>query len=154
MSYIENNLIDGEQVVYEGRISLWSVSAWLTAGIVGLPFIAVRESWAMFPFFGSVACLAYVLIQYGSNELAVTTKRVISKKGFISRQTVEISLNRVEGVEVHQTATQRAMGFGSVFVSGTGSHKARIENVKDPMMFRQAFLETLDRREKGQREDA
>ena len=152
MSYIQDNLIEGERVVYEGRISLWSVSRWLTAGILGLPFIAVDSQWAMFPFFGSVACLAYVLIQYLSNELAVTTKRVISKKGFVSRQTVEISLSRVEGVEVHQTAAQRAMGYGSVHVSGTGSHKARIENIKDPMLFRQAFLETLDRREQEARD--
>jgi uncharacterized membrane protein YdbT with pleckstrin-like domain len=150
MSYIENNLIVGEQVVYEGRISLWSVSRALTAGLIGLPFILVGSKWALIPFFVAVACLAYVLVQYASNELAVTNKRVISKRGFVARQTVEISLSRVEGVEVHQTAAQRAMGYGNVFVSGTGSHRARIENVKDPMKFRQQFLEALDRYESSQ----
>jgi len=154
MSYIENNLIAGEEVVYEGRISLWSVSRAVTCAVLGLPFILVGSRWALIPFFLGVACLAYVLIQYASNELAVTTNRVISKRGFVSRQTVEISLSRVEGVEVHQTAAQRAMGYGSVFVSGTGSHRARIENVKDPMRFRQAFLEVLDRYEASQREQA
>ena len=78
MSYIENNLIAGEEVVYEGRISLWSVSRAVTCAVLGLPFILVGSRWALIPFFLGVACLAYVLILYASNELAVTTMRVIS----------------------------------------------------------------------------
>ena len=148
MSYIDSNLIEGEEVIYEGQISLWSLSKWIVVGIMGVAFIFYHSFWVLIPFIGGVACLIWAFVQFVSTELAVTNKRVIAKYGLVARKTVEISLSRVEGVEVQQSFNQRLLGYGSVFVSGTGSHKARIANVKDPMAFRQAFLGVLDRHEK------
>lgn len=148
MSYIDRHLIKGEEVLYEGRISIWSLSNLILTGILGTAFIFFPATWVIYPFLAGVGCFAYAVIQFASTEVAVTNKRVISKRGFVSRKTVEISLGRVEGVAVQQTMPQRMLGFGSVYVSGTGSHKASIANVHDPMAFRAAFLEVLDKHEK------
>lgn len=148
MSYIDSHLIKGEEVVYEGRISIWSLSNLIVMGIMGTAFIFFRANWVIFPFLLGVGCFGYAVIKFASTEVAVTNKRVISKRGFVARKTVEISLGRVEGVEVQQSMAERMLGYGSVYVSGTGSHKARIANVHDPMAFRAAFLEVLDQHEK------
>ncbi|MBK6616708.1 PH domain-containing protein [Ottowia sp.] len=152
MSYIDSNLIEGEEVIYEGQISLWSLTKWIGLGVFGCAFIFYKSAWVLLPFVGGVACLIWAFVQFVSTELAVTSKRVIAKYGLVARRTVEISLNRVESVEVQQSVPQRLLGYGSVFVSGTGSHKARIENVFDPMSFRQALLGVLDKSEQQELE--
>lgn len=148
MSYIDNHLIRGEEVLYEGRISIWSLSGLIIMGFLGTSFVLLKSFWVAIPFLLGIAAFCCAVIKFASTELVVTNKRVVAKYGFVARRTVEISLGKVEGVEVQQTIVERMLGFGSVFVSGTGSHKARIKDVHDPMLFRAAFLEALDRHEK------
>ena len=148
MSYIDSNLIRGEEVIYEGQISLWSLSKWIVVGVLGVAFVFYHSFWVLIPFVGGSTCLVWAFVQFVSTELAVTNKRVIAKYGLVARKTVEISLSRVESVEVQQSFNERLLGYGNVFISGIGSHKARISNVQDPMAFRQAFLGVLDKHEK------
>lgn len=152
MSYIQDHLITGEEVVYEGRISIWSLSKLLAGGVIGTAFIFYKSAWVLVPFLFGIGCFTYAVIKFASTELAVTNKRVVAKYGFVSRKTVEIGLGKIEGVEVQQSVPERILGYGSVFVSGTGSHKARIAHVHDPMAFRGAFLEVLDQHEKQELE--
>jgi uncharacterized membrane protein YdbT with pleckstrin-like domain len=147
MSYIDKNLIKGEEVLYEGRISIWSLANLLLMGVLGTAFIFFKATWVIVPFLLGVGAFTYAVVKFASTELVVTNKRVVAKYGFVARRTVEISLGKVEGIEVQQTFTERLLKYGSIYVSGTGSHKARISNVHDPMSFRGAFLEALERQE-------
>jgi len=76
--------------------------------------------------------------------LAITNKRIIVKFGFIRRQTVEISLSKVESIQVNQGLWGRVFNFGSLVVTGSGSSHAPIHEVSDPMGFRRAFVEAQD----------
>jgi len=42
----------------------------------------------------------FSLIKYKTSEFGVTNKRVIVKVGFISRNSLEVLLNKAEGVQV------------------------------------------------------
>ena len=86
--------------------------------------------------------MAYV--RYKSTELAVTTKRVIVKHGFIRRQTVEINLNKVESIQVDQGVLGRLFNFGTLVISGTGTSHAPIAGISEPMGFRKAFIEAQE----------
>jgi uncharacterized membrane protein YdbT with pleckstrin-like domain len=77
-------------------------------------------------------------------ELAVTTKRVIVKHGFVRRQTIEINLNRVESIQVEQGLLGRLFNFGTLIVSGTGTSHAPLAGIAEPMGFRKAFIEAQD----------
>ena len=148
MSYIDRHLIKGEEVLYEGRISIWSLFNLIFLGVLGTAFIFYKAAWVIVPFLVGVGAFSYAVVKFASTELVVTNKRVVAKYGWVARRTVEIGLGKVEGVEVQQTMAERLLGYGSLFISGTGSHKARIGNVADPMSFRGAFLEALDMHEK------
>jgi len=52
-------------------------------------------------------------------EFAVTTKRVIASRIFISRTTEEMSME-VETVDVDQSVLGRILGYGTLRVTGTG----------------------------------
>jgi uncharacterized membrane protein YdbT with pleckstrin-like domain len=84
------------------------------------------------------------LIRRNSTELAVTNRRVIAKFGLVRRSTVELNLAKVESIRVEQTVGGRLFGYGSVFVTGTGSTMDPIPYIADPIKFRQAVQSATD----------
>ena len=132
-SYIEEALVQDEKVVHVGHVSLWSLWHILALGVVLLPVFGI-----------GLIFLVVAYVRYKSVELAVTTKRLIVKHGFVRRQTVEINLNRVESVQVEQGLLGRLFNFGTLIVSGTGTSHAPLTGIAEPMGFRRAFIEEQD----------
>jgi uncharacterized membrane protein YdbT with pleckstrin-like domain len=79
-----------------------------------------------------------------STELAVTNKRVITKFGFIQRDTVELNIQKVESVQVQQGIMGRMLDFGTIVIAGGGNPQAPVPGIRDPMGFRRAFLEAQE----------
>ena len=132
-SYVEGALVAGEKLVHSGQLSLWAMWHLIALGVV------------LTPLFGlGLVFLAMAYVRYKSTELAVTTKRVIVKHGFIRRQTVEINLNKVESIQVDQGVLGRLFNFGTLVISGTGTSHAPIAGISEPMGFRKAFIEAQE----------
>jgi len=132
-SYVEGALVKDEKVVHTGHISLWSLWHLIGLGILLLPAFGVGLIFLV---------LAYV--RYKSTELAVTTKRVIVKHGFVRRQTIEINLGKVESIQVDQSLLGRMFDFGTLVVAGTGASHAPLTGIAAPLAFRKAFIEAHD----------
>jgi uncharacterized membrane protein YdbT with pleckstrin-like domain len=66
-------------------------------------------------------------------EQGVTNKRVILKKGIVSRTSEEMKLTSIETVEIIQGIWGRIFGFGSVKVTGRGTSDVVFKNIDDPM---------------------
>jgi uncharacterized membrane protein YdbT with pleckstrin-like domain len=135
-SYVEGALVEDERVVHAGRISLWSLWHLIGLGILLLPV-----------FGAGLIFLVVAYVRYQSTELAVTTKRVIVKHGFIRRRTVEINLSKVESIQVDQGVLGRVFDFGTLIVAGTGTSHAPLKGIAAPMEFRKAFIEAQDSRD-------
>jgi uncharacterized membrane protein YdbT with pleckstrin-like domain len=133
-NYVEGALVKDEKIVHFGSISLWSLWHLFAAGVLLLPVFGI-----------GLIFLAIAYVRYRSVELAVTTKRVIVKHGFIRRQTVEMNLNKVESIQVEQSVLGRLFNFGTLIVSGTGTSNAPLAGIAEPAAFRKAFIEAQDR---------
>ncbi|QEW05634.1 PH domain-containing protein [Nitrincola iocasae] len=131
--YIESTLISDEKVIYEGRVSKWSLLPLILLGFITL-FLYIG------PIFWVIAYL-----RYKTTELAFTNKRVIAKFGFISRRTVELSLPKVESMQVDQSIIGRIFDYGTLIISGAGNPQAPIPGISMPMVFRRSFMEYIDR---------
>jgi uncharacterized membrane protein YdbT with pleckstrin-like domain len=131
-SYVEKALVQGEQVLYIGRISLWSLFPQLFFGILLAPVII------------GLFILVPALVRYRSTELAVTNKRVIAKFGLIRRQTVELNVAKIESVQVQQGVMGRLFDFGSIIVAGGGNPFEAVLGIANPLGFRRAFLEAQE----------
>ncbi|WP_199504355.1 PH domain-containing protein [Qipengyuania sp. YIM B01966] len=129
-SFIDSTLNDGEVVRHEAKVSIWSLAGWIILGLVTLPI-----------FIGPVFWLI-AFLRWKTTELAVTNRKVVAKFGFISRDTTELLLPKVESVRVHQGIFGRIFNYGSVIISGTGTSQAPIKGISDPMIFRRQFMET------------
>lgn len=137
-SYVEDALVKDEKLLHVGHISKWSMWHLLVFGVLLLPALGI-----------GLILLGIAYVRYKSFELAVTSKRVIVKHGFISRQTVEMNLSKVESIQVEQGALGRMFNFGTLIVSGTGTSHAPMVGIADPMGFRRAFIEAQDASRQG-----
>lgn len=117
--YVHENLISGEEVVYETRLH------WIT-------FVSLKGIFTLF---------IAPLIAYLTSEFAITNKRVIIKTGFISRNTFEMNLSKIESINVNQSILARILGYGTIVIMGTGSMREPFADIKDPLAFRRKFLE-------------
>jgi uncharacterized membrane protein YdbT with pleckstrin-like domain len=132
-SYVDQVLIQGEQVLHRARLSVWPYALHV---LIGLALAVVIVG---------LGVLAWVYVKIKSTEVAITNKRIILKQGFISRSTVEINLSKVESVQVDQSLAGRALDFGTLLISGTGTSVAPIYGVAGPLEFRKQFMIATDR---------
>ena len=122
MSYIEESLSTGEKIEALFRLHwfawipmfIWIVLGLLTFGLTWL--VAIYE-------FLRLKCL----------EQGLTNKRVILKKGIISRKTEEMKLTSIETVEINQGVIGRIFGFGTVKISGRGISDVIFNGIDDPI---------------------
>lgn len=128
-SYIKSTLIKDEKIIYEGKISIWSLVPLFTVGLILLPI-----------YIGILFWLA-AIIRYMTTELAFTNKRVIAKFGFISRKTIELNLMKIESLQVNQGIFGRIFNFGTLVISGAGNPQAPIPGISNPMIFRRSLME-------------
>jgi uncharacterized membrane protein YdbT with pleckstrin-like domain len=131
-SYVEAALIKDERIVHVGRISLWSLWRYTVPGVVLLP-VGI-----------GLVFLGIAYVKYKTTELAITTRRVIAKFGFVSRRTVELNIQKVESIQVEQTVMGRLLDYGTLVISGGGNPQAPIPGISDPIAFRKAFIEAQD----------
>lgn len=124
MSYIKKTLISDEKIVATFKLH-W---------IVYLKYILFW--WLFFPIIW--------LIQALFIEYALTTKRVVSKEGVISRNTEEMRLAKAETIEVKQGILGRILGYGTVIVTGTGSSYVAFKTVADPLKVKRHIDSELD----------
>ncbi len=75
-----------------------------------------------------------------TTEIVVTDKRVIHKIGLFSRATEEMNISQVETVDVHQSILGRILGYGAVFIRGSGSGWEPLRMVASPLQMRNAII--------------
>ncbi|MBY0363141.1 MAG: PH domain-containing protein [Phreatobacter sp.] len=81
-----------------------------------------------------------------TTELAVTSRKVVAKWGFIARSTIEQRLEKVDSVAVDQTFLGRVLNFGNVTVHGTGINATPIKMIADPLAFRRKVEQAIEAR--------
>ena len=72
-------------------------------------------------------------------EIAITNNRLVYKRGLIARQVGEISIDRIEGVNVLQTVFGRIYNYGRLAIRGMGVGEVVLPPIEDPITFRKAI---------------
>jgi uncharacterized membrane protein YdbT with pleckstrin-like domain len=75
-----------------------------------------------------------------TTEIAVTNRRVIFKRGFIRRRTIEMNMDKVESVDVDQSILGRVFDYGDVTIRGTGAGLEPLRTIDSPLEFRNAVI--------------
>jgi uncharacterized membrane protein YdbT with pleckstrin-like domain len=105
MKYIDRVLAPNEQIIHETGLHWIVFLAPLTC--LAIAFFAAQSvkpndvgaaAFVVLIFGGlGLFFLLKALIDWWTTEIAVTTHRVVYKRGLIARETIEINFNRIEG---------------------------------------------------------
>jgi hypothetical protein len=121
-------------------------------GKIGLPLNPNDPWWAMvwqlhpgvkivallFFVFGLMKFASMMIIRF-STEIAVTSARIIYKRGLVARYVGEMSIDRIEGVSVYQSVMGRLFDFGNIIIRGLGVGEVILPPIRDPIKFRRAI---------------
>ena len=132
-SFVQGTLGKDEKIVVEGRVSGWALAPALVFGFLTIPLFGL----------GLIIIIQAIFI-YISTELAVTNKRIVAKTGLIKRSTIELNIQKVESIQVHQGIFGRILNYGSLVISGAGNPQAPIPNIANPMDFRRQATEAIE----------
>ena len=149
--YIDKILQPGERVLFSTNehwmFFLPAIAAWIVAVIflVLWRFFAADALALVCLAFAAVAGLAALYwtaaawFHRWTTEIDVTNMRVVHKTGFIKRRTFEMSLDKVESVDVNQSILGRLMNYGDLTIQGVGEGTQTISTVTSPLAFRSAI---------------
>jgi len=141
MSYVDSNLLPGEQVTFRTHLSLVIFTVPVVLAVLALVFYLIgpgtRTVGHLF-LLGALAVGAVKYLDYATSEFAVTNKRIIIKVGFLKRRTLEMQVQKVETVAVDQGIGARILGYGNILVTGTGGTKEAFAHVSAPLKLRHA----------------
>jgi uncharacterized membrane protein YdbT with pleckstrin-like domain len=149
--YIDKVLQPGEWVLYSTNAHwmffLPAIAAWVVAVVflVLSRMVAADALKSVCLAFAAVAGLvalywtATAWFHRWTTETDVTNMRVVHKTGFIKRRTFEMSLDKVESVDVNQSILGRLMNYGDITIQGVGEGTQTISTIASPLAFRNAI---------------
>ena len=146
MPYVDRVLQEGESVRHIARISwvtylpglfLWAVAGVLAGLLPSAPalhFLVLTVAAIVF-IIGAIL-LARAWFHRVTTEIAVTDRRIIYKRGFVRRYTVEMHMDKVESVDVDQSIFGRLLDYGDVIIHGTGAGIEPLSYIDHPLELR------------------
>jgi uncharacterized membrane protein YdbT with pleckstrin-like domain len=145
--YIDDILQPGEKVLYSTNAHWIFYQPAIGGWVLALAFVVLSRMVADTPelLCLSLAAIAAIAALYWTfkawfhrwtTETDVTNLRVVHKTGFIKRRTFEMSLDKVESVDVNQSILGRILNYGSVTVRGVGEGAETIDMIASPLEFR------------------
>ena len=144
MGYVDSNLLPNEQVTYRARLHRIIYLLPICVLIVAIGVAAIGGGWIAVGL-GVIGLVLLVppWIRSISSEFAVTNKRVLVKVGLIRRHSLELLLQKVEGIGVDQGILGRILGYGTITVSGTGGTREAFRMIARPLEFRRQVQASL-----------
>lgn len=147
MGYIDDNLMKGERIIYRSKLHWVIFILPALFFLIALPwmFSGDRALTPVGTFFILIGMVTGVIafIVYKTSEFGITNKRVIVKVGFISRNSLEVLLSKIEGIQVNQGILGRLLDYGSITISGTGGTKDPFHRIEAPLEFRKKAQEQI-----------
>ena len=145
--YIDEILQPGEKVLYSTSAHwmfyLPAIGVWILVAILLVASALVMGTLVLLCWAGAavLALLALYLtvkawFHRWTTETDVTNFRVVHKTGFIQRQTFEMSVDKVESVDVNQSILGRILNYGDVTIKGVGEGNETIPTIAAPLDFR------------------
>jgi uncharacterized membrane protein YdbT with pleckstrin-like domain len=153
-SYAESVLATGERIIYRAYISRWKfflsyLLGWLLLLAGPGAFVAMgtqvngRLAVVSILLLTGLVVIVVAVIRRQTTELVLTDRRIIMKRGFVSRDTVEMNLNKVESLHVNQGLLGRFLDYGDVTVVGTGSSLEPLRGIARPIELRKKLGEVV-----------
>lgn len=138
-SNTDNNL------VYKARLHwilfIWPVLVFAVGAYISMNFMSLYK--AGLAIMGlAVFWEAVVWLTYQCSYLIIKKKQIILCTGIFVRQTLDISLSKIESVDIRQSLLGSMFHYGSLVITGTGGTKQYINYLNKPLTCRR-YIEQI-----------
>ena len=149
--YVQEILQPGETVAFTGKVHwiIYLSAALFFLGGVAILIFGATATLADRPLINVISGFTFVLAVLSAvrawfarwtTEIAVTDRRIIYKRGFIRRHSIEMNMDKVESIDVDQSILGRAFDYGDVTVRGTGAGLEPLRTIDSPIEFRNCII--------------
>ena len=141
---IENKK-DGD-IVYQACLH-WVLFVWPAVFFCVAVYLGIRYP-SLRPICLGVALLAVfweavVWLTYQSSYLIIKPKQIILCTGIFVRQTLDLSLSKIESIDVRQSILGTVLHYGSLVITGTGGTRQYINYLNKPLTCRRYIEQML-----------
>jgi membrane protein YdbS with pleckstrin-like domain len=152
MAYYTSVLQPEEKVLVVGRLHWWIYGRGLMTLLIAIALLVFAErlpdsNWQRYAVVAAaaVAVLGLLLLSAAwvrrrATEIVVTDRRVIFKRGLLSRHSVEMNVGKIETVDVEQGFSGRIWNYGTLLIRGTGAGFEPLVGVGAPIAIRNAIV--------------
>ncbi len=167
MSYVQNHLSRGEEIVYETRQHWFAVVArvgiWFLVLIVAVALAiwigtndgpvlgettadSIVTVIAVAGLLGGLAYIGFVIWDWRNQEWLITTRRVIRAEGVLNKSVIDSNLEKINDARLDQSMFGRLFGFGTLDIL-TAAEEAGRNNladfpmIADPVQFKKAMFD-------------
>ena len=147
------NLLEGEEVVYKTGLHRWiliwpSLLILLSIAFIVVAVVSGPKGYGSAIFWAFVFWVAVILavtarLDYSTAHLYLTNKRIILKAGWMRKVSMEVLLNKVQGIDIDQSLMGRMLNYGVVVIKGIGINNITMKNVREPFEFRKQAQEQI-----------
>lgn len=143
MSYIDDNLMTGETVIYRAKLH-WIIYKWPVIWLL-LAIVLGSEAPDLMVGFIFLSILTGVIsyMDFTTSEFGLTNKRVVLKYGIIRRHSLDTLLTKVEGFTVDQGILGRALDYGTITVRGGSGTPEKFNHISAPFEFKKKVQEQI-----------
>lgn len=146
MSFIRENLMPGEEIVYYGKLHWFMLVPYL---VVVVLFAITIVPTALLDVIGwffccSGPCLLFgvaatidAFIKYATTEMVITNQRFINVSGLFNRSHFDMQLSRIEGIWIVRPMIGNVVDYGTLVLSGPGGGQHKFPLVQCPQQFRE-----------------
>ncbi|WP_254864660.1 PH domain-containing protein [Halovivax gelatinilyticus] len=140
------HLAEGEDVLWSARPHPIELGTRFLVGLAFAVFGLVAAAWAWEGGYGLVGWLGIAIAAGGvasagvsyafwtNTRYVLTNEQLYAKRGVVSRDVTQLSLERVQNTTRRQSVAGRLLGYGdiSVYTAGSGEPEVTFDRVPDP----------------------
>lgn len=140
----ENLKNDG--IIYKANlhwvIFVWPVVLFCFAIYIGIKFSPLEKVALAFGAF-AIFWEVIVWLTYQCSYLIIKKSQVILYTGIFVRHTLDISLSKIESVDIRQSVLGSILQYGSLIITGTGGTRQYVHLLAKPLTCRRYIEQAL-----------
>lgn len=122
-------------------IFFWPIVLIIISEVVAYQFPAFRTPSYILSAILLLWCV-FLLLTYQFSSVTIKKSQVILRTGLWVRQTVDISLNKIESIDIRQSLLGSVLQYGTLIITGTGGTRQMINYLSKPLTCRR-YIEQL-----------
>jgi len=148
MSDIEKSLMPNETIIVSTELH-WIIFFWPLILTLFLITFMFKQHYMFLLNYAALALIVYflgsVFIQYVTTYYVLTTKRVIIKRGLLFVKSWDITIPRIESVQLQQSFIGKMFDYGDLVINGIGGDSIVFLTMEDPLTFRKELFGLMEK---------